>query len=482
MPTIAVKETGYFQIRSDDFHWDNVSSSLIQVEACTDVMIHCKNKMTLKANTLKLAQCSKLLRRIFNQNSRYCSISDFIPLSYNLVCPDFDPKAMQIILDLIYTGQSKINIADSKLLSEIKSILKNLQMDVLSSVFEIDYSSKSETTSSKQRTEIETSELLEQISNVADSLINSHSGPIEKTKNKEESKRERNNSIKLSIVEKERTRKGFLSVEVIQQHISQSTEKQDASSHSRVPNSVKEELVVKNIWACSLCNQVFDNEDLLLVHLTNSHSYQIPVTSDDQMTPNRNQIGQRQFECPICHAKQRFKSNLYTHIGVKHFKKEIQALYGPNKWDCSLCSKKFQRQAILITHLVNHHRALAKFLPDFFGKSTSLVKTVKIKSKSVNKKLQRSKSSIKKFICHVCSRPTPTLKNLLCHYALSHYHRKLKKKFGNAKNCCDFCTKTFMSSNGLLRHVACKHNALSDFMTENQLKGIVNPDKAGSEK
>ena len=159
MPNISLLN-GQFNIRPLDElepHFDQLATSLGQLsdqEQYTDVAIHCKNKVILKANMIALASSSELLQEIFSSNCQ-CPVNSFVPVMYDLICPDFDSEAMSIILDLIYKGSAKISISNNTLnemnssinnnnnniLSEIKATLKSLKMKNFSSIFEMNLES-----------------------------------------------------------------------------------------------------------------------------------------------------------------------------------------------------------------------------------------------------------------------------------------------------------------------------------------------------
>ena len=94
-------------------------------EAFTDVTIHCKNKIKLKANKLILSYSSKLLKPLLTLN---CDLAMFIPVTYDIVCPDFEPEAMRKVLEILYTGETYVDITNLTLYKEIKSILVELQI------------------------------------------------------------------------------------------------------------------------------------------------------------------------------------------------------------------------------------------------------------------------------------------------------------------------------------------------------------------
>jgi hypothetical protein len=92
-----------------------------------DVTFHCNNKVTFKANKLVLAFSSKLLGPIFQTS---CDLTSFLPVTYDILCPEFKPQALKKILEILYTGETFINTKDVRLYRNMRSILDELQISM----------------------------------------------------------------------------------------------------------------------------------------------------------------------------------------------------------------------------------------------------------------------------------------------------------------------------------------------------------------
>jgi hypothetical protein len=95
--------------------------------AFADVTFHCNNKSTFKVNKLVLAFSSKLLGPIFQTS---CDLTSFLPVTYDILCPGFEPQALQKVLEILYTGKTFISSKDARLYQDMRSILDQLQISM----------------------------------------------------------------------------------------------------------------------------------------------------------------------------------------------------------------------------------------------------------------------------------------------------------------------------------------------------------------
>jgi hypothetical protein len=103
---------------------------------CATSLFECSLKIStyffrIRANKVILAYSSGLLRHILSSNCD-CAGS-FIPITYNILLPDFNPEPVQKILDLIYYGFTSISKDNDMLINEMDSICKTLDITSLPS-------------------------------------------------------------------------------------------------------------------------------------------------------------------------------------------------------------------------------------------------------------------------------------------------------------------------------------------------------------
>ena len=79
-------------------------------------------------NKIVLSNSSKLLAPIFASTFEF---SNFTSLNYDILCPDFDPDAMSMVLELVFTGKTSIDTAYKETYEELKIILKALQINIV---------------------------------------------------------------------------------------------------------------------------------------------------------------------------------------------------------------------------------------------------------------------------------------------------------------------------------------------------------------
>ena len=75
----------------------------------------------------------------------FISTGNYLQVTYDLICPDFDSEAMQKILELLYNGSSRISRDDRDLIREIESICRALHISALDKLFGGEDSEQSQT-------------------------------------------------------------------------------------------------------------------------------------------------------------------------------------------------------------------------------------------------------------------------------------------------------------------------------------------------
>jgi hypothetical protein len=92
-------------------HFDTICPIIGQLSSdnsYSDISIVCKNGDVITANKLVLVQSSKLLRKIFFESGSV--YPTFETVTFNLICPDFDGKALRHVFDLVFTGKTNMRL------------------------------------------------------------------------------------------------------------------------------------------------------------------------------------------------------------------------------------------------------------------------------------------------------------------------------------------------------------------------------------
>ena len=69
-----------------------------------------------------------LVRKCFIKFSTFSRCD--LPVTYDLLCPGFEPQAMKKILEILYTGETYLDTTDNSLYFEMRSILDALQISM----------------------------------------------------------------------------------------------------------------------------------------------------------------------------------------------------------------------------------------------------------------------------------------------------------------------------------------------------------------
>ena len=110
-------------------HLDQIATTLghmSTLEDYADVTLHFPGKIKIKTNKIVLSQSSKMLDEIFNTNC-VCA-NGYQPVTYDILCPDLNPEAMQKILQILYQGRA--NLETESFFQEMLHILECLKINL----------------------------------------------------------------------------------------------------------------------------------------------------------------------------------------------------------------------------------------------------------------------------------------------------------------------------------------------------------------
>ena len=295
-----------------DTHW-NAISKVVTLESFTNVRIHCKNHITLGANKIVLAGCSKFLSSIFSTESR---VESYISLSYDLVCSHFEPEAMKKVLDLIYTGSTLINLQNKNIIDNMKFIVESLKIENLLQVF-------SNMPSAKEKGE---TILLD------DSAFLTLSDDIKfSEENLEVKLQEFKQDLKL---EKKNNKRKALNLDEMDDHFFQTT----SNSTTKNPKNRFETKLDEETQACSICQITFDSESELEVHSITHNSISEKISRILEVVQND--------KCMLPSKRKRI---------TKHNKQGLEKQTQPmESYSCMVCNLQFQSPSEYASHLKTH--------------------------------------------------------------------------------------------------------------------------------
>ena len=296
-------------------HWDTIFK-VVTSESFSDVIIHCKNQITLGANKIVLARCSKFLASIFSTESR---IESYIGLRYDLVCNHFEAEAMQKVLELIYTGSTLINLQDENITDNIKCIVESLKMDNLCQVL-------SEVPSAKGS--------LETILHNDSTFLTLNYDIKVSEENLEVKLQEHNHHLRQE--EKNNKRKAFHLDDMDGDFF------QTKSNFSTItPKKWLETKLEEEIQACSICLKTFSSESELEVH-------SITHTTDNFISDENSGFleGKQHDKCVLPG-----KRNMISKQKKQGFDKQTLSM---KSYSCVVCNLQFQATKKYASHLKMH--------------------------------------------------------------------------------------------------------------------------------
>lgn len=291
-------------------------SRMGETESNLDVKLHCQGSSTLKCNKIILANCSGLLSDIFSIPSCNCPLASFIPLTFDLICPDFDSRAMEKVLEMISRGSTTISFTDRNLLEEMKIILESLQID----------------------------NLLQLLNSV-----------IEET----------------SFHVDEPYQKGFDSQLNVDKTPPQSKISTDTNLFSSFPKSeigvsIKKELATQN---GDLSGQASSKRPIANTLMEKSKKKIKPVRQPIkpikvEKKPRKRKSPTMKYRCHVCPKEFIIYSRIMSHFTDTHFYMNLVGMYPLLRKKCHLCSKEFSSKCRLFYHLATSHNALDGLIPD----------------------------------------------------------------------------------------------------------------------
>lgn len=351
--------------------------------------IHCVNKTVIRTNHFFLACASKFLRTLLSSSSE----------SYDLICPGFEPTAVEKVLALVSGQPAYLDPEDTGLYNQISFILCQLKIEIkLPPMFNSGHS-KADTCRDtipslsklgKFGKAIDLSYLTtmrrynaarasaypnlsnqESSSEALDDHMNPHFGTIEpgpSTSNGRLDQGQRPNMDK-------HIRRLFFDVDEIY-------ESRPATVTS-MP-AIKTELHDSGFeqYLASFCSSdsspgvttredssrldVADGENDSELESSSEDDVQMSETETTDKASSRivSNLDLDWFECHICPQKTTNYADIALHVGRNHFKENLETFYHPTRGNtCRDCIKMFISEFELDIHVVHFHRAVEKFVP-----------------------------------------------------------------------------------------------------------------------
>ena len=171
--------------------------------------------------------------------------------------------------------------------------------------------------------------------------------------------------------------------------------------------------------------------------------------SQQFVNPSRCSKLKRIYKCPICQIIKTSYSHLKVHIGINHYRKQIQQFYDKNSTHCMICDCTFKNTPHLESHLINRHRILKEILTDELNQKLEEISSKKFPRKE--RKIQEDSSIV---CCHLCEIKY-TYEDYILHLGNDHFFEELKHEFENKK--CGQCSDSIGNASSLIVHLILDH-------------------------
>ena len=325
-----------------------------------------------------LGYSSKLLGKIFQTN---CDLATHLDLTYDILCPGFEPEAVKRILEILYTGETYINANNLKLYKEMRSILTALEISMTLPDLAQSYITPESLLGIKQErmsdfvdvgfgAEYGSPILINEVfrpfvCTLCDSEfqhsedfqkhLDSHTGDLTIEEIDLESESQEQNA------EKNRDKSGptidqFLAPKRKKDSSSEGSKKKlrkyAQGSHSEGgSNERKSHTEVKPMRDNSPVNKSSKSATTKSSSSEAGRNPQRSVDDDSAETGSPRQVV-RYYDCYLCDTVIGHYSNLLYHFSSSHFQEETKRFYGSQEWTCSLCTDEVTSENQLIRHLV----------------------------------------------------------------------------------------------------------------------------------
>ena len=167
-----------------------------------------------------------------------------------------------------------------------------------------------------------------------------------------------------------------------------------------------------------------------------------PPTPSPKSMKMVKQRSKKLFPCSMCSQTLHFKSKLYAHYALVHFRDKLLERFR-DLTNCPFCNKRLKSIDYILTHMGSVHNHVEQFLDSDHHVKKTHEKTTSLPEDHVS--------------CYLCTFTTSNKKDLYMHYSLVHFKEQLIKPFENDSTCpvCSTQLSSDMTENILHIGVTC---------------------------
>jgi len=218
---------------------------------------------------------------------------------------------------------------------------------------------------------------------------------------------------------------------------------------------------------CPDCNQEFQSEHILVEHIMEYHptdeSGQVCCVICGQVKINRTELKKHIIGCHFCTTpavgtRSVFDSTSRPEEDMVEIKKPSAKIVQKTTFSCKLCNIKLSSRLKLKLHIENRHKGkkiVMKKASDEDNKGHAKKPLAQKAVEQVAKKLHFERN--KRFYCKICMKSFPSARGAACHITMIHkqrYELPSKETAGKKGSFpCKKCKKVFSSQVRLTNHV-----------------------------
>ena len=438
-----------------------------------DVTLHCSGNSQVKTNKISLLFSSKLFQKIFETN---CDCNTNMLQEYNVVCPDFDPRCMAKVLELINSGTTAFSPGDDELRTGMISIIQSLQINIhLQPETSNNIPQKIADKSDKLKNLLQKMDEEKKITSLSSQNMD---GKIEMTSQKMTEIGDEIGMSEFSDVIDIATQNMFNTIYTpsILEISDRLTEIPKSSTDSEIKGIITRITKLPMPYICKYCDLRFPLSIGLKQHLkkqlSKSKLYKsASVVEQQQKEQHQEQQQPEQMEndqqyvidlgndekspllCPFC--DQLFKNVVSYDVHVKNHSDDNS-------------SKRGQAEIILACGKASDNEIdkLDKMEMNWSETSSQDLGTLQKSQKG-------GTNGAFRFKCPVCSSARVTNQDLRAHLVMNHYQEKLNQHSNKTQRKCKMCEQQFINYYQLVRHlVSGKHKVLNEIVPKEMMESL----------
>jgi hypothetical protein len=372
---------------------------------------------------------------------------------HTFICPEFEPTAMEKVMEILNTGQTQLQEDDATLYKDICFIFKTLEIDINLTepgIWNPMFKHQGVDLYIEQEGEQTPAQIFSSTTTWSSSGTGS-SGSLTTSEEAETSsytlitKTPTLSCSNRTSMSQEQTNE--MDIKNYEHKVNIATESYTSTSIVSIKNSFRN-------FLCRICDKGFQFSISLDKHMKrhiatkNTKKYDSDLQTFNKCVPtylSATPKGQKAdkttkiaIQCHICCTVLESR-NVKYHYATSHFIDKLEENICPDKRGCRICSKRFLSRLSLIRHLCSVHHIMENLIP-------LIENQPRRKTMLPDEYISKKDPANGLHGCNLCSKEFRTQRNLAFHMSLSHYKNDLKQYYGDKVRVIKADVKSLLTS------------------------------------